>query len=129
MFALVLNLNTCMGIILLTCENNKNTCTTLSFSARIQKEVEINPKFEAITTAMADFTPPSIPLQQKPKIPADNIQRDIAPFNDETTSKMTYKEWPVMPPKHPIWAKKPVYKRRTGGFVTKSIYAVCINRL
>ena len=89
--------------------------------------VEINPEYEVISTAMADFTAPSKPQRRNPKIPADNIQRNIAPLTNDTTFKMTYKEWPVMPPEHPTWAKKPVYKRRSGGFVTKSLYVVCIN--
>ena len=96
-------------------------------SAKLKQLVEISPQFDAISTAMADFTAPNKPQRRNPKIKEDNIRCTSAPFCSDTTFKMTYKEWPVMPPEHPVWAKKPVYKRRSGGFVTKSLYAVCIH--
>lgn len=82
------------------------------------------PKFEDISTAMADFRKPEGFEKPEPCKPSVTNHFFTAKFDGRTTSSMAYKPFPVKRYELPIWAKKPVYKRPEGGMIVNSLYMV-----
>ncbi|KAH3789512.1 uncharacterized protein LOC127841248 [Dreissena polymorpha] len=83
------------------------------------------PKFDAISTAMADFiTPKNVerPRACYPPVSGHFVPQEPAKFDGETTSSAAYKQWPVQRYELPIWAQKPRYKRPEGGILVTSLY-------
>jgi len=86
----------------------------------------VSAKFNAITTAMSDFKAPSHPERPKPYRPPASDQFSEGRFEGDTTFSTAYKQWPVQPYELPVWAKKHVYRKPTGGMITSSLYRVGI---
>ena len=82
-------------------------------------------KFNAISTAMADFVDPIGAKRRKPYYP-DPSEHFVTGehFDDRTTFRMTYKAWSPKPQEVPKWARKPVYKRPTEGMALITRYRV-----
>ncbi|KAL4231385.1 hypothetical protein ACF0H5_008964 [Mactra antiquata] len=79
-------------------------------------------QFDAISTAMADFTKPTGFERPKPCPPQESNHFIPAKFDATTTFNTAYKPWPVKKYELPIWAQKPKYKRPTGGMIVNSLY-------
>ena len=98
-----------------------------SSTAKIPIVEERPYKFDAITTAMADYTAPSGIQRRKPYFEPKSEHFVMGePFEDKTTFRTTYIEWPVTRSELPKWAKQPVYKRPVGGMLLVSSYMVSV---
>lgn len=81
-------------------------------------------KFQAISTAMADFMPPKNPERPTACIPPVSDHFSKEKFDATTTFDSAYKSWPVQPYELPVWALKAQYKQPEGGMLKNSLYRV-----